>query len=56
MGCGSSRSEQELSRVIATIYARPGPKLTVRQLRRLTRVAVEDFTHLEHWQAGPLQV
>ena len=28
----------------------------VRQLRRLTRVAVEDFTHLEHWQAGPLQV
>jgi nitroreductase len=28
----------------------------VRQLKRLTRVAVEDFTHLEHWQAGPLQV
>jgi nitroreductase len=28
----------------------------VRQLKRLTRVAVEDFTHVEHWQAGPLQV
>ena len=28
----------------------------VRQLTRLTRVAVEDFTHREHWQAGPLQV
>lgn len=27
----------------------------VRQLRRLTRVAVEEFTHLDHWQGGPLQ-
>jgi nitroreductase len=27
----------------------------VRQLTRLTRVAVEEFTHLEHWQGGPLQ-
>ena len=27
----------------------------VRQLTRLTRVAVEDFTHLEHWQGDPLR-
>lgn len=27
----------------------------VRQLRRLTRVAVEEFTHLDHWQGGPVQ-
>jgi nitroreductase len=27
----------------------------VRQLTRLTRVAVDDFTHLEHWQGGPLR-
>lgn len=27
----------------------------VRQLKRLTRVPVEDFTHLEHWQGGPVR-
>ncbi|WP_107771469.1 nitroreductase family protein [Nocardioides sediminis] len=27
----------------------------VRQLTRLTRVPVEELTHLEHWQGGPLQ-
>jgi nitroreductase len=27
----------------------------VRQLTRLTRAEVEDFTHLEHWGGGPLQ-
>jgi nitroreductase len=27
----------------------------VRQLTRLTRAAVDDFTHLEHWQGGPLR-
>jgi nitroreductase len=28
----------------------------VRQLTRLTRVGVDELTHLEHWQGGPLQV
>ena len=27
----------------------------VRQVRRLTRAAVDDLTHLEHWAGGPLQ-
>jgi nitroreductase len=27
----------------------------VKQLTRLTRVAVEELTHLEHWGGGPLQ-
>jgi nitroreductase len=27
----------------------------VKQLTRLARAAVEDFTHLEHWGGGPLQ-
>ena len=27
----------------------------VRQLKRMTRVPVEDFTHLEHWQGGPVR-
>lgn len=27
----------------------------VRQLTKLTRVAVDELTHLEHWQGGPLQ-
>ena len=28
----------------------------VRQLKRLTRVGVDELTRLEHWQGGPLQV
>jgi len=28
----------------------------VKQLTRLTRVGVDELTHLEHWGAGPLQV
>jgi nitroreductase len=28
----------------------------VKQLTRLTRVAVDELTHLEHWGGGPLQV
>lgn len=27
----------------------------VRQLKRLTRVTVEELTHREHWEGGPLQ-
>ena len=27
----------------------------VKQLRRLTRVEVDELTHLEHWDGGPLQ-
>jgi nitroreductase len=27
----------------------------VKQLKRLTRAAVEELTHLEHWSGGPLQ-
>jgi nitroreductase len=27
----------------------------VKQLKRLSRVAVSEFTHLEHWHGGPLQ-
>lgn len=27
----------------------------VKQLTRLTRAAVDEFTHLEHWQGGPLR-
>lgn len=27
----------------------------VRQLKRLTRVTVEELTHCEHWEGGPLQ-
>jgi nitroreductase len=28
----------------------------VKQLKRLTRVALDELTHLEHWDGGPLQV
>jgi nitroreductase len=28
----------------------------VKQLKRLTRVSVEELTHLEHWDGGPLQL
>jgi nitroreductase len=28
----------------------------VKQLKRLTRVAMDELTHLEHWDGGPLQV
>ena len=27
----------------------------VHQVRRLSRVEVEELTHLEHWAGGPLQ-
>lgn len=27
----------------------------VKQLKRLTRVSVDELTHMEHWNGGPLQ-
>jgi nitroreductase len=27
----------------------------VKQVRRLSRVGVDELTHLEHWAGGPLQ-